>query len=186
MANLDNGTSKLKRMPSLAEWGLVSDEGVSSLATVFAERTGAVASTAAAAPHSISKDTGAERVAPALPPVAQAVKRMPSLGAWAMSEHVDAAGTGEERDPSGAGAFGDGEETNSGSEVERSQNVLGRVVADPPVSETVGNDTGVKRKGVVRGGTETVPKPPPKRMKSATETSSAPTRRSKRIGVPQK
>jgi hypothetical protein len=185
MANLDNGTSKLKRMPSLAEWGLVSDEGVSSLATVIAERTGAVASTAAAAPHSISKDTGAERVAPALPPVAQAVKRMPSLGAWAMYEHVDAAGTGEERDPSGAGAFGDSEETNSGSEVERSQNVLGRV-ADPPVSETVGNDTGVKRKGVVRGGTETVPKPPPKRMKSATETSSAPTRRSKRIGVPQK
>ena len=49
MANLDNGTSKLKRMPSLAEWGLVSDEGVSSLATVIAERTGAVASTAAAA-----------------------------------------------------------------------------------------------------------------------------------------
>ena len=185
MANLDNGTSKLKRMPSLAEWGLVSDEGISSLATVIAERTGAVASTAAAAPHSISKDTGAERVAPALPPVAQAVKRMPSLGAWAMSEHVDAAGTGEERDPSGAGAFGDSEETNSGSEVERSQNVLERV-ADPPVSETVGNDTGVKRKGVVRGGTETVPKPPPKRMKSATETSSAPTRRSKRIGVPQK
>ena len=185
MANLDNGTSKLKRMPSLAEWGLVSDEGVSSLATVFAVRTGAVASTAAAAPHSISKDTGAERVAPALPPVAQAVKRMPSLGAWAMSEHVDAAGTGDERDPSGAGAFGDGEETNSGSEVERSQNVLGRV-ADPPESETVGNDTGVKRKGVVRGGTKTVPKPPPKRMKSAKETSSAPTRRSKRIGVPQK
>ena len=212
MAGLENDTArKLMRMPSLAEWGLVNLEGDSSISAVLAERTAAVASVAAAAaPHSGTEtDVAAERVAPALPPVAPPVTRMPSLGAWAMSEHIAAAETAEEKDltRSGDGKGGNLFKDERGDERAEARVREGQVVAEnsgsvksssdvktnekhirgPPESGMAGNDTPwVKRKDDVNGK-KSAPKPAAKRLKKTKETS-APTRRSKRTsarGVPQ-
>ena len=119
MADHKNTSPVLTRMPSLAEWQMRAAGDVAAVLAVAREKTEKVAAdlTAAAdapfAGGAENEETVEACAEPAAPPVVATVSRMPSLGAWAMSDYMAAAERAEEEVPTtsreGEGNAEDGE-----------------------------------------------------------------------------
>ena len=105
MAGHGNANPVLTRMPSLADWQMHAAGDVAAVLAAAREQTEKVAGdlTAAAAAPSAGVAENRETVEacaePAAPPVTATVSRMPSLGAWAMSDYMQAAERAEEEVP---------------------------------------------------------------------------------------
>ena len=119
MADHKNTSPVLTRMPSLAEWQMRAAGDVAAVLAVAREKTEKVAAdlTAAAdapfAGGAENEETVEACAEPEAPPVVATVSRMPSLGAWAMSDYMAAAERAEEEVPTtsreGEGNAEDGE-----------------------------------------------------------------------------
>ena len=119
MADHENTSPMLTRMPSLAEWQMRAAGDVAAVLAVAREKTEKVAgdlTAAADAPFAggaENEETVEACAEPAAPPVVATVSRMPSLGAWAMSDYMAAAERAEEEVPTtsreGEGTAEDGE-----------------------------------------------------------------------------
>ena len=119
MADHENTSPMLTRMPSLAEWQMRAAGDVAAVLAVAREKTEKVAgdlTAAADAPFAggaENEETVEASAEPAAPPVVATVPRMPSLGAWAMSDYMAAAEREEEEVPTtsreGEGNAEDGE-----------------------------------------------------------------------------
>ena len=119
MADHENTSPMLPRMPSLAEWQMRAAGDVAAVLAVAREKTEMVAgdlTAAADAPFAggaENEETVEACAEPAAPPVVATVSRMPSLGAWAMSDYMAAAEREEEEVPTtsreGEGNAEDGE-----------------------------------------------------------------------------
>ena len=119
MADHEKTSPMLTRMPSLAEWQMRAAGDVAAVLAVAREKTEKVAgdlTAAADAPFAggaENEETVEASAEPAAPPVVATVPRMPSLGAWAMSDYMAAAEREEEELPTtsreGEGNAEDGE-----------------------------------------------------------------------------